>query len=270
MSAMKNRIGLIVLAVVALALGIALAVVIQKGAKRQEQDAQSISHFSNSLTQAQSNLHEQQLVNTNLYKDLDDQKKAFVELTNQFSALSSNLAQTSTNLAQTEVALKSSQEAVSQRDAKIADLESRNQTLEKDAQELSLAITNLNKQITDTQHKLAVAEGDKAFLQKELKRLMADKAELERQFNDINVLRAQLSKVKKELLAARHQQWAREGMLYNPDRKAGQLLMQGAGAPRSAESAKTNYDLNVELNSQGGVKIIPPTNSAPAFSPVAP
>ena len=76
------------------------------------------------------------------------------------------------------------------RDTQIADLSNQNSELDKKALDLTHAITNLTAQISDTQRQLATSEGDKVFLEKELKRMVAEKTELERQFNDLTVLRA--------------------------------------------------------------------------------
>ena len=100
-------------------------------------------------------------------------------MSDNYSKVSANLSQVSNNLAQTEVALKASQEETAKRDAKIAELEAQNQALDKQAVDLSTAITNLTTQIEETKRKLAASEGEKGFLEKELKRLMAEKAELE-------------------------------------------------------------------------------------------
>jgi chromosome segregation ATPase len=202
-------------------------------------------------------------------KDLVVRKQALVELTNTYVTVSSNFAETSANLAKSEASLRSSQEELAKRDAKISELETQNQALDKQAVDLSASITNLTLQIADTEHKLAASEGDKAFLQKELKRMMTEKAELERQFNDLTVLRAQVSKLKQELNIARRLEWIRQGLFANSDQKGAQKLMQGMGStPSQAKAARPAYDLNVEVGSDGSVKVIPPanrpdTNSAP-------
>jgi len=176
-------------------------------------------------------------------------------LTNIFSEVSANLAKT-------ETSLKATEEEVRKRDARIADLEAQNQALDKRAAELSGAITNLNVQIADTQRKLAASEGDKAFLEKELKRLMSDKSELERQFNDLNVLRAQVSHLKEEMAIARRLDWIRQGLYVNADQKGAQKLMQGVAAP-PPKTPKGTYDLNVEVSADGSVRVIPPVTNAP-------
>src|SRR5262249_44261228 len=100
----------------------------------------------------------------------------------------------------------------------------------------------------------------------QLQRLLGEKAELERKFNDLTVVRAQLRKLKQELVIARRLEWSRQGLLANTEHKGASKLMQGAGAPRPPTSTTpaANYDLNVEINSQGGARIVPPSTNSPA------
>jgi len=102
---------------------------------------------------------------------------------------------------------------------------------------------------------------------------MTEKAELERQFNDIKVLRAQVAKLKEEMNISRRLAWIREGIFARADQKGAEQLMQkSAPSTNAVASAAThkanNYDLNVEVNSDGTVRVIPPgTNSAPSDQP---
>jgi chromosome segregation ATPase len=268
---MKNRIGLVGLGVVALVLAISLIVIKKQTSEQHQKDAASVETFSNQVVKTTELLESQRQVNAVLDKDLDAERKTSSDLSNRVSQVSANLAQTSATLAQAEASLKASQQEVARRDAKIAELETQNQALDKQASDLNASITNLNLQIADTQKKLAASEGDKAFLEKELKRLMSEKAELERQFNDLTVLRAQVAKLKEEMNIARRIEWIREGIYANSERKGAQKLMQGAAAPQvmQAKAPKPAYDLNVEVKADGSVKVIPPlnlaaTNAAPA------
>jgi hypothetical protein len=123
----------------------------------------------------------------------------------------------------------------------------------------------LTTQIEETKRKLTASEGEKGFLEKELKRLMAEKAELEKQFNDLAVLRAQVSKLKEELSVARRLDWIRQGLFASTDQKGAQKLMQGPAASSQAKPApKPSYDLNVEVSADGSVKVIPPLTNRPA------
>jgi chromosome segregation ATPase len=193
-----------------------------------------------------------------------------VTLTNQITA-------TSNTLTKTEDSLKAAQDEVAKRDTQIAELETQNKQLDEKAADLNSSITNLQTQIDDTQKKLAASEGDKAFLEKELQRLVAEKAELERQFNDLKVLRTQVSKLKEELNISRRLAWIREGIFARADQKGAQQLMQkttpafgpGSAATNAPVPPKTgNYDLNVEVNADGTVRVIPPgTNGVPTNPP---
>jgi len=255
---MKNRIGVVILVLVSVILAIAVFTIKKDAAKRQEEDSKQIYSLSNDLVKVNGKLDEQKQVATMLEKDLQTQKTNYTELTNTFTEVS-------TTLAKTETDLKARIEEVKQRDTKIAELENQNQVLDKQASDLSTAITNLNIQIADTQQKLAVSEGNKAFLEKELQRLMGEKTELEKQFNDITVLRAQLAKLKEELSIARRVEWIRNGLFARADQKGAQQLMQGISAPAPQQKqTRPNYDLNVEVTADGSVRVIPPPTNAPA------
>ena len=268
---MKNRIGLILLMLLSLGLGIGLIVVKKQSSARQKDAQEEISALSKKWDKTRSDLDEQRQVAALFEKDLEDQKKAFLDLTNNYQQTSANLAQTAANLAKTEASLKATAEEVRKRDAKITELENQNQALDKQALDLSTAITNLTLQITETQRKLATSEGDKAVLEKELKRLMAEKVELERQFNDLAVLRAQVAKLKEELSIARRIDWIRRGLFAGSEEKGAQRLMTGVKPPPpTPEPPKENYNLNVELKSDGSPpRVLPPTNAPAATNPPA-
>jgi chromosome segregation ATPase len=262
---MKNRIGIValVLVLVCLGLGIALITVKKQANVQQAEHAVQSGVLSNNLVQTTEQLDRQKQVNAELEIDRDKRKQQFEELTGKYSALTADLSHVSNNLAQTEVALKASKEETAKRDAKITELEAQNQALDKQALDLSTAITNLTTQIEDTKRKLATSEGEKGFLEKELKRLMAEKSELERQFNDLAVLRAQVSKLKEELSVARRLEWIRQGLFATSEQKGAQRLMQGIPATQ-AKAPKPAYDLNVEVNADGTVKVIPSLTNRPA------
>jgi chromosome segregation ATPase len=217
--------------------------------------------LSNNVLTASTQLHDQQQLAAMLEKDVETQKKAFSDLTNNFS-------QVAASLVQTEVSLKASQDEVVKLGSKISDLEAQNQALDKQALNLSASITNLTTQIAETQKKLETSEGNKTYLEKELKRMMAEKSELERQFNDLSVLRAQVSKLKDELSVARRIEWIRQGLYASNEQKGAQKLMQGTVVSQAkATPPRPNYDLNVEVSADGSVKVIPPSTNAPTKPP---
>jgi chromosome segregation ATPase len=184
---MKNLIGVIVLAGVCVGLAVVLLTTKKQAAEEKRKDTETISDLSNKVVKATDDLNEQRQVNILLTNDLVTRATEIASLTNKIVEVSSALVKT-------EEALQAEQAELARRDARIAELEATNQQLDQKAVGLSLAITNLNTQIADTQRKLEASEGDKAFLEKELKRMMAEKSELERQFNDLTVLRSQVAK----------------------------------------------------------------------------
>jgi hypothetical protein len=268
---MKNLIGVIafILVLVCLGLGIGLITIKKQATDQQHDLTEKNIALSNRLVQANDELDQQKQTNALLENDREERKKAFEALTNNYTQALISLAQTANTLAQTEAALKSSQEETARRDAKIAELEEQNQALDKRAADLNTAITDLTRQIEETKRKLASSEGEKDFLNKELKRLMAEKAELERQFNDLAILRAQVSKLKEELSVARRLAWIRQGLFASPDQKGAQRLMRSPSATQP-KAPPPNYDLNVEVTADGSIKVIPPlTNRPPATNPPA-
>ncbi|HWD94646.1 MAG TPA: hypothetical protein VG938_20120 [Verrucomicrobiae bacterium] len=255
--------GIIILTLACVGLAIAL-VVNQSNAThdRKVADDQILTH-SNKWVETSEKLDDERRRGLSLSNDLVSRIQDLDTLTNQIS-------ETSNTLAKTEDSLKAAQDEVAKRGAQIADLEAQNKHLDEKAADLSSSITNLQAQIDDTQKKLTASEGDKAFLEKELQRLVAEKAELERQFNDLKVLRAQVAKLKEDLDISRRLAWIREGIFAKADQKGAQQLMTksapafgtNANATAAPPKVPANYDLNVEVNRDGSVKVVPATNNA--------
>ena len=127
---------------------------------------------------------------------------------------------------------------------------------------LTNAIAGLNAKIADTQQKLAGSETNNAFLEKELQRQTAAKAELESKFNNLTTVRAQVKKLKDDLLVARRMEWMREGYDSGTQEKGAQLLMQRT--PATGAQRPPHYDLSVEVGSDGSIHVIPLPTNAPA------
>lgn len=254
-----------ILVCVCLALGGVLLLSRNKAQQQLKEDSNQISVLSNQWVETRSKLTEQEKVNVSLETNLDTRVQEISTFSNRLIEVSGTLAKVELEAKEAKAATKAAQEEVAKRDAKIGELESERDELTKKMIGLNTSITNLEGQIKDTERKLAASEGDREFLLKELKRLQAEKAELERQFNDLAVLREQVKKLKEELSITRRLEWIRRG-LYG-EQKGGQKLQAGFPAP----APKTNYDLNVEIRRDGGAKVIPPATNAPAaVNPPAP
>lgn len=252
---MKNKTGLIILAIICLGLGIATIYTKKRATEQHQEDVATILTLSNKWAETTMKWEDQKQVSAELEGDLSKSRVAYSELSNSLVQANDSLEKTSATLSATESKLASTENQLKEREARITQLESANQELDKRAFELSTSITNLTAQIAETERRLAASEGDKAFLETELKRLMGEKAELERQFNDLVVLRAQVAKLKEELNIARRVEWIRKGLFATTDQKGAQGLLQGANAAPAAKP-KQNYDLNVEISSDGTPRVV--------------
>jgi chromosome segregation ATPase len=256
---MKMKIGIVVLAVVCLGLAIALIAMKKTADEQLKTDTEHIIESSNQLVTASENFNDLQQVNLKLTNDLAISQQQNLQLSNTFVEATGAL---SNSLASTKASLQSAQDQIANLNGRISDLEAQNQVLDQRAAALTNTIAELNAQITDTTQKLVTSETNSIFLEKELQDQMAQKAELERKFNDINEVRTQVKKLHDDLFVARRLQFMRSGIT---DQKGAELLMQH-NAPTNSATAKLppHYDLNVEVGSDGSVHVIGSDTNAPA------
>jgi predicted nucleic acid-binding Zn-ribbon protein len=256
---MNTKIGIVILTVACVGFAVALVVLKRQAEAQQVASSITIQNFSNQIVKASVNIEDLNQANLTLRSDLATNREAVLALSNQ-------LVETANALTNTTLSLQSAQEQVTNLNDRIADLEAQNQALDQRANSLSNTIAALDVEIALTQKKLATTEKNNAFLDGELKRQIAQKAELERKFNDLNVLRAQVRKLRDELFMARRLEWIREGTDPTKQMKGGQLLMQRSPPVTQAAPAagSPSYNLNVEVGSDGSVHVIPPLTNAPA------
>jgi chromosome segregation ATPase len=260
---MKDKAAIIGVIIVAVLLGVALVVVNNNANQQQKASEARIGALSNDLVSTRDNLQEQQQVNLALSSNLSTTTATY---SNKLSDAEANLRATQANLDKTQADAKAAAEAaaaeIAERDKKIADLEKQNTDLDKQSLDLHAAITNLEEQITVTKNKLATSEGDREFLLKEIKRLQAEKADLEKKFNDLAVLKEQVHKLREELSVARRLDWIRRGLYESFQQKGAERLMHQNELP-STNSA--NPGLNVEVRQSGSSSIVlpPGTNTVP-------
>jgi chromosome segregation ATPase len=258
---MKTKLGIVILALACAGLAIALFATKKAADDRLKTDAYAILDFSNQLVAATANLDGLRQDNLKLTNDLAGSRQDLAGSRQEALTFSNQFTATSGTLASTQASLQSAQNQIASLNSRIASLETRNQVLDQRAAALTNAIASLNAQIADTQQKLAGSETNDAFLEKELQRQTAAKAELESKFNNLSTVRAQVKKLKDDLFVARRLQWMREGTEPDLQQKGGQLLMQRTA---SAPARPPHYDLNVEVGSDGSIHVIPLPASAPA------
>jgi len=244
---------------VLLCLGLGFVLIKQKtqATQDQEQAKGNLLRVSNDWIQASSEKTELLKVNNVLETNLALRIEEVLTLSNELSLTSSRLAKTE---AEFKVARQAYQEDLAKRDQRITQLETQRDDLGKRVQEVGISLAMLETKIAETEKKLASSEGDRSFLLAELKRMQADKKELERQLNDLTFLRDKVRQLRNELAAARRLDWWRRGIPNSFNKSAGELWR----VPTTPPPAQTNWGLKVELRQDGNVKVIPANTNAPA------
>ena len=237
--------------------------------KTQQESERKITSIESELQATTANLDISQQTNvvlkTELKKtssELDLATEKLGDLRSQYEALANDLNE---EKARTDVAIQETQtalEEVEARDKKIERLTTDRDSLEERVQSLNSSLNSLQELMNDAQFKLTASESDREFLLRELKRLQTEKTSIEQQFNDLSVLRSQVKKLRSELAISRRIDWIRRGVTgRNSNRKGAELLVNGFKQP---STTKTNYNLNVEINQSGGVKVL---ESPPSILP---
>lgn len=261
------RAAITVLTIICLALGGALYVRNKRAIEAEQKDQARILALSNDLVKASVQRDELHKISLLLETNL-------TVTSLELYGISNHLVKTSADLEKAKSEAKAATEAfqaeMKKRDSKIAELEHENTTLEKQSDDLRGAIGGLEKAISDTEKKLSASEGDREFLLKELKRLQAEKADLERQFNDIVELRKQLSRLKEELSIARRIEWIKKGIFGFSEVKGGQALLQQTPKTPKTSVTATNFGVQAELRTDGSATITTPGALRPNTPPVLP
>ena len=252
---MKSKIGIVILAAICVGLLVALFATKKSAEDQRKSDEDQILQFSNDLVTANSSINDLNQVNLMLTNDLSASHQSFAEVSN-------NLAQAASALADMKASLQGAEDEITNLNSRITDLEAQNKTLDDRAATLAGNVQTLDSQIAVTQAKLTSSETNNEFLTAELHKQMAQRAELEHKFNDLDQVRAQVKKLRDEMFVARRLEWMNAGTSPGTQPKGAQLLMQRT--PASTNAARSSqYDLNVEVGSDGSIHVIPaPTNSS--------
>jgi chromosome segregation ATPase len=250
---MKTKIVVAFLAVASAGLAIALFVTKNRSDEQHKTDLSSIEDLTKQLVSVRQTNSELSDINIVLNRDLATNQV-------QIAALSNSLVGTEASLTDSHTALSNAQDQITGLNTRITDLEKQNNALDQRATELTGAITQLNAQIADTRGKLATSENNNTYLQQQLQKQMAEKAELEHKFNDLDALRQQVKKIKTDMYIARRLQLMKNDIA---GKKGAELLIAHQPAETTAPAAPS-YGLNVEVGSDGSVKIMPPVGATNA------
>lgn len=210
------------LVVVSAGLGFGLYRMTQHGVAERKAAAEVAANLSNQWVNATRKLDEEQKVNTRLNSDLTAKIEELGVISNRWTFVAAELSRRE---AEAKTAAAAARAEIERRDKQISGLENEKDELGKKMNDLTGQIDSLGGQIRETERKLAASEGDRTFLQGELKRLLTEKAELERKFADLAVLREHVKKLKEELNIANRLEFIRRG-LYGVEIKGGATLLK--------------------------------------------
>ncbi|MGB0421710.1 MAG: hypothetical protein ACPGL0_11125 [Limisphaerales bacterium] len=249
-----NKTITILLGVTTVFLAVFLYVEMDKANKAKQASQQTIETLTQDLQTANTQLADEKKTTASLTKQLGERTQALETLQTRFTTVTGELKASQQEVSRVSDELSTTRDSLAEKEQQIADLASERDDLSGQMAKLNVDLKDLESLIADTQKKLAASEGDRGFLLEELKRLQTEKAELEKQFNNLAALRDQVRKLKDELSIARRIEWIRKGILGAGNTpKGATLLMRGF----KRTEPKANFDLNVELNQEGGVKVLP-------------
>ncbi len=164
-------------------------------------------------------------------------------------------------LAHDEITAKD--EKISALNAELSTAQNKHRDYDSQIEVLKSQVADKDRAINDIGRRLESAEEDRDYLRNEREKLLAEKAELEKQFQDILVLRQKVQNLQVELMASKKLEWLRRGF-YGGARKKGGSQLMSMSKKNDRKTVSPNADLNVEVRRDGTVKIVPiETNSPP-------
>lgn len=254
-----KTISLILLLVAVAGLAAYLWTEMDKAQKESQKLTEQVIAKSNEVVKVTGKVTELESVNTHLESTLARRTDEIGVYSNKWTSATVQLAKTEQ---QAREAAAAAQAEITKRNSRISELSGEKDDLSKKMEGLNSEITGLSSQIKDTEAKLAASEGDRAILEKELKRLLAEKAELERKFNDLALLKKQVQKLKDELSISRRLDFIRKG-LYGFDKKGAEVLNEGVRPKVGDSNAPTGLVLNATVGTDGSARVEIQTNAAP-------
>jgi chromosome segregation ATPase len=158
--------------------------VMKRGDNAQhENDAGAIADFSNQLTSAQAQIAIGNGTILTLSNSLDETRSASLTFSN--------------HLLEAESAIVLGTEQITNLSRQVAEVETENQTLGRRIMDLTNQMDGLTRQIALTGTNLNQANKDYALLENRLRRDVAERTVVERKFNNLLELQAQMQKLKK-------------------------------------------------------------------------
>jgi uncharacterized protein involved in exopolysaccharide biosynthesis len=251
---MKNNIGFVLLALLAVILAVALVAIRQQAVERQKNDAATILDFSNQWSEASLKVDEFGQVNLALHNDLATNRALLADLSNSLTTVSVTMTNLGNSLAAAQSQIASQSTRITDLQQQNKELNDRAAALTSAAAELTNRIASLNGQINDTIRQLAGSKTNNAYLEIQLQHLILARAELEHKFETLASVREQLRKLEDDAYTARRLRWMKEGT--DVSMKGGPLMVKFRDRG-VASGGDDDYGLHVELGSDGSIRTVP-------------
>lgn len=252
LAGMNARLLAIILGLLAVGLGSGLYLVRERARKEQAVAAVRVDQLTGDLVRVEVKLQEQQKVNASLEANLAARTEEVGIYSNKLVVVTSELAKTEE---QAKAAAAKAQEEIGIREKRIEGLQGEKDDLSERLADLNRKAGGLQAQIEETERRLAASQGDREVLQKELRRMMAEKVELDRRFQDLTAVKEQLRMLKEEAYVAGRAIFGRKPGLM--EKKGAQLLNEGIRRPAARETGTVDGRLNVELQPDGSGRVVP-------------
>jgi chromosome segregation ATPase len=256
-----------ILAVVALIAGAWMMIQLSKSNTTISEQGDTITQNEKEIKELKTDKATLETTQADLTKKLNTANSTVSETQDALSKLETNYGQ---KVAEYETFVTKAAQELAAKDEKISALNGELQTAQNKNRDYDSQIKTLNNQMADKNReiddigrRLKSTEEDRDHLLLEQKKLIAEKAELEKQFQDILVLRKKVQQLQVELMASKKLEWLRRGF-YGGARKKGGSQLMSMSKKNDRKTVSTNADLNVEVRRDGTVKIVPiETNSPP-------
>lgn len=247
---MKATVAIVVLLIAALGSSVGWYLQSRKVNDQDTGLAAQVTSLSNQVARATSETAEEKQRSTSLEQRLSATTSSLLSVSNELVVAEAGLTQARDEAAK---AAREAEQELQKREARIAELEVANKTLDSQAKAAGDAIGDLEARIVETERLLAASQGDRDFLMRELQRLQTEKAELERRFSDLVVLREQMRQLQRDLAADAERDALRARLNRRKHLKGAELLMRGFDSIHEPEPS--GVDMEVEIHRDGGSRI---------------
>ena len=231
---------------------------------QNEEKIQTLESEKTTLETAQADLTQRlSTANSTISKQGNTITQAKTQLEDLSTKYDLKVAEYETFVGKAAQELAAKDEKINSLNTELSAAQDKNRDYDSQIKDLNSQMATKDQAIENISRRLESTENDRDHLLRERDKLIAEKAELEKQFQDIVVLRQKVQRLQVELMASKKLEWLRRGF-YGSARKKGGAQLMGMSKNTRQKTTTATADLNVEVRRDGTVKIVPiETNSPP-------